>query len=98
MGGFAIGTLLAFWLARAYSGPVLAILKRMPETIPAPYRSMDYKQAYLEIVAIVSPRFPECHICIADLVRMLAYENDTLRMALNLPLAVNVVAATEYKK
>lgn len=56
---------------------------------------MDYKQAYLEIVSVVSPRFPECHICTADLVRMLAYENDTLRMALNLPLPGKVVSATE---
>ena len=56
---------------------------------------MDYKAAYLEIVSIVSPRFPTCNICTADLVRMLAFENDTLRMALNLPLPSKVISATE---
>ena len=56
---------------------------------------MDYKQAYLEIVSVVAPRFPECSIYTVDLVRLLAFENDTLRMALNLPLATKVVAAIE---
>jgi hypothetical protein len=56
---------------------------------------MDYKQAYLEIVSVVAPRFPECSIYTVDLVRLLAFENDTLRMALNLPLATKVVAVIE---
>jgi len=58
----------------------------------------DYKKYYLEIAHIVAPRFPTCEICTADMVRMLAYENDTLRMALNLPLPGTVVRATEYKE
>jgi len=56
---------------------------------------MDYKAAYLEIVSVVAPRFPTCCICTVDMVRMLAFENDTLRMALKLPLPKAVVEATE---
>lgn len=56
---------------------------------------MDYRKHYLEIVCIVAPRFPTCEICTADMVRMLAFENDTLRMALNLPLPQAVINATE---
>ena len=56
---------------------------------------MDYKAAYLEIVSVIAPRFPTCSICTADLIRMLAFENDTLRMALKLPLPQAVVQATE---
>jgi len=37
----------------------------------------DYRKHYLEIACIVAPRFPTCEICTADMVRMLAYENDT---------------------
>lgn len=56
---------------------------------------MDYRKYYLEIASIVAPRFPTCEICTADMVRLLAFENDTLRMALNLPLPQAVVTATE---
>jgi len=56
---------------------------------------MDYKAAYLEIVSVVAPRFPTCQICTADMVRMIAFENDTMRMALKLPLPKAVVEATE---
>jgi hypothetical protein len=40
-------------------------------------------------------RFPTCEITTVDMVRMLAFENDTLRMALNIPLAKQVLSATE---
>lgn len=56
---------------------------------------MDYKKYYLEIASIVGRRFPTCAICTADKVRLLAFENDTLRMALNLPLPQAVINATE---
>lgn len=58
---------------------------------------MDYKKYYLEIANIVSCRFPTCEICTADMVRLLAFENDTLRMALNLPLPQAVINATEVE-
>jgi len=56
---------------------------------------MDYRIAYLEIAGIMFSRFPTCEITTVDMVRMLAFENDTLRMALNIPLAKQVLSATE---
>ena len=56
---------------------------------------MDYRTAYLEIAGIMSNRFPTCEITTVDMVRMLAFENDTLRMALNIPLAKQVLSAIE---
>jgi hypothetical protein len=56
---------------------------------------MDYRTAYLEIAEIMFSRFPTCEITTVDMVRMLAFENDTLRMALKLPLAKQVLSATE---
>jgi hypothetical protein len=56
---------------------------------------MDYRTAYLEIAEIMSSRFPTCEITTVDMVRMLAFENDTLRIALNIPLAKQVLSATE---
>jgi hypothetical protein len=40
-------------------------------------------------------RFPTCEITTVDMVRMLAFENDTLRIALKLPLTKQVLSATE---
>ena len=70
--------------------PSVTLLNGRRASVP---EEMDYKQAYLEIVSVVAPRFPECSIYTVDLVRLLAFENDTLRMALNLPLATKVVVA-----
>jgi hypothetical protein len=56
---------------------------------------MNYRTAYLEIAEIVFSRFPTCEITTVDMVRMLAFENDTLRIALKLPLAKQVLSATE---
>jgi len=56
---------------------------------------MNYRTAYLEIAGIMFSRFPTCEITTVDMVRMLAFENDTLRMALNIPLAKQVLSATE---
>jgi hypothetical protein len=56
---------------------------------------MDYRTAYLEIAQVMYSRFPACEITTVDMVRMLAFENDTLRMALKLPLAKQVLSATE---
>lgn len=72
--------------------PSVTLLNGRRASVP---EEMDYKQAYLEIVSVVAPRFPECSIYTVDLVRLLAFENDTLRMALNLPLATKVVVAIE---
>jgi len=56
---------------------------------------MDYRTAYLEIAHVMYSRFPTCEITTVDMVRMLAFENDTLRIALKLPLANQVLSATE---
>ena len=56
---------------------------------------MDYHTAYLEIVQVMCSRFPVCEITTVDIVRMLAFENDTLRMALNIPLAKQVLSIIE---
>ena len=56
---------------------------------------MDYRTAYLEIAQVMCSRFPACEITTVDMVRMLAFENDTLRIALKLPLAKQVLSATE---
>lgn len=56
---------------------------------------MDYRATYYEIAGIMSSRFPTCEITTVDMVRMLAFENDTLRMALNIPLAKQVLSAIE---
>jgi hypothetical protein len=56
---------------------------------------MDYRTAYLEIAQVMYSRFPTCEITTVDMVRMLAFENDTLRMALNIPLAKQVLSIIE---
>ena len=56
---------------------------------------MDYRTAYLEIAQVMYSRFPACEITTVDMVRMLAFENDTLRMALNIPLAKQVLSIIE---
>ena len=61
-------------------------------------QEMDYRRAYLEIVEIVAPRFPVCNISTVDLVRMLAFENDTFRIALKLPHPTEVVRANEQRQ
>ena len=59
---------------------------------------MDYKRAYLEIVEIIVPRFPKCSISTINLVRMLAFENDTFRTALKLPHPSEVIRANEERE
>ena len=61
-------------------------------------QEMDYKRAYLEIVEIVASRFPECNITTADMVRLLAFESDTLRTALKLPHPSEVIKANEQRE
>lgn len=56
---------------------------------------MDYKRAYNEIVEVVARRFPECSMTTVDMVRLLAYENDTLRIALSIPPANKVLSILE---
>jgi hypothetical protein len=56
---------------------------------------MNYRTAYLEITEVMLNRFPTCEITTVDMVRMLAFENDTLRMALNIPLAKQVLSIIE---
>jgi hypothetical protein len=56
---------------------------------------MDYRAAYLEIAHTVCQRFPTCEVTTVDMVRLLAHENDTLRMALRLPVPSAVLEAVE---
>lgn len=56
---------------------------------------MDFRVAYLEIALMVASRFPDCSITTIDLVRMLIFENDTLRVALKLPLPLQVLTAID---
>jgi hypothetical protein len=56
---------------------------------------MDYRKAYLDIAIVVCKRFPPCEITTVDMVRLLAHENDTLRMALGIPHFSKVLAETE---
>ena len=53
---------------------------------------MDYRKAYLDIAMLVCKRFPSCEITTVDMVRLLAHENDTLRIALNIPPPQKVLA------
>ncbi len=56
---------------------------------------MDYKRAYNEIAEVVARRFPECSVTTVDMVRLLAHENDTLRIALSIPPANKVLSILE---
>ena len=56
---------------------------------------MDYRKAYLDIAMLVCKRFPQCEVTTVDMVRLLAHENDTLRMALKIPHFSKVLAETE---
>ncbi len=58
-------------------------------------QEMDYRQDYLEIASAVAPRFPACEVTTVDMVRLLIHENDTLRLAVGLPLPAQVLEATE---
>ena len=55
----------------------------------------DYKREYNEIGHIVSVAFPECEVTVTDMVRLVMYENRTLRMALGLPTYEQVAVLTE---
>jgi hypothetical protein len=61
-------------------------------------QEMDYRAAYLEIVDIVCKRFPMCEVTTVDMVRLLAYENDTLRMALSIPTTHKVLSTLEEEE
>jgi hypothetical protein len=56
---------------------------------------MDYKTEYLKVCLEVSRIFPECEVTTLDMVRLLIFENETLRMALKIPSRRSVVAALE---
>ena len=56
----------------------------------------DYTRAYHAIAFAVSERFPECEITVVDMVRLLCIENDTLRMALGMPLPSDVLSKTGH--
>ena len=56
---------------------------------------MDYRKAYLDITMVVCKRFPTCEVTTVDMVRLLAHENDTLRLGLGLPLPFKVLKEQE---
>jgi hypothetical protein len=56
---------------------------------------IDYKTEYLKIGFEVARIFPECEVTCLDMVRLLIFENDTLRMALKIPSSRSVIASLE---
>jgi len=52
---------------------------------------IDYKTEYHRIAHTVGKHFPECEITTLDMVKLLIHENNTLRMALKIPIARNVL-------
>jgi hypothetical protein len=52
----------------------------------------DYKTEYMRISTLVGSQFPECEVTTPDMVILLIHENDTLRMALNLPTRREVLS------
>jgi hypothetical protein len=52
----------------------------------------DYKTEYMRISTLIGSQFPECEVTTPDMVILLIHENDTLRMALNLPTRREVLA------
>lgn len=55
----------------------------------------NYQRAYTHIAEIVAERFPECEVTVVDMVRLICLENDTLRMALGMPLPRDVIKAAD---
>ena len=56
---------------------------------------MDYKTEYLKISLEVGKVFPECEVTTLDMVKLLIFENETLRMALKIPSSRSVIASLE---
>lgn len=56
---------------------------------------MDYKTEYMKISLEVGRVFPECEVTTLDMVRLLIFENETLRMALKIPSRRSVIASLE---
>jgi hypothetical protein len=52
---------------------------------------IDYKTEYMRIAHEVGKQFPECEVTTLDMVKLLIHENNTLRMALKIPTARDVV-------
>jgi hypothetical protein len=56
---------------------------------------IDYKTEYNRIAHEVGKQFPECEITTLDMVKLLIHENNTLRMALKIPVARTVIYRLE---
>ena len=56
---------------------------------------MHYKTEYLKVCFEVGRVFPECEVTTLDMVRLLIFENETLRMALKIPSSRSVIASLE---
>jgi hypothetical protein len=56
---------------------------------------MDYKTEYLKVCLEVGRIFPECEVTTLDMVRLLIFENETLRMALKIPSRRSVIASLD---
>ena len=52
---------------------------------------LDYKTEYQRISHEVGKQFPECEVTTLDMVKLLIHENSTLRMALKIPTARDVL-------
>jgi hypothetical protein len=52
---------------------------------------IDYKTEYQRIAHEVGKQFPECEVTTLDMIKLLIHENNTLRMALKIPIARNVI-------
>lgn len=59
---------------------------------PSP-AEMDYRSEYLRIACALGALFPECEVTTLDMVKILAHEVDTLRLALGIPSRRAAVAA-----
>lgn len=56
---------------------------------------INYKTEYLKVGFEVARVFPECEVTALDMVRLLIFENETLRMALKIPSSRSVIASIE---
>lgn len=59
----------------------------------ATVEELDYRSEYIRIACVVGALFPECEVTTLDMVKLLAHEVDTLRLALGIPSRRAAVAA-----
>lgn len=52
--------------------------------VPCP-GEIDYRAEYVRISSFIGSLYPECEVTTLDMVKLLAHECDTLRLALGIP-------------